>query len=109
MSEILTHSKESLSDKCNHHYITKLYQAYLAITDDIDRVIQSHYIYVGIVDITIEQIYFLELYQKMQVRNVSLNSKGWSSSEESKRRKCTGALFVFTKKIDRHCKLLINN
>ena len=106
MPEILTHSKESLSDKCNHHYITKLCQAYLAITDDIDRVIQSHYIYVGTVDTTIEQIYFLELYQKMQVKNVSL--KGWSSSEESKRRKCTGALFVFTKIIDRHCKLLIN-
>ena len=107
MPEILTHPKESLSDKCNHHYITKLYLAYLAITDDIDRVIQSHYIYVGIVDITIEQIYFLELYQKMQVRNVSLNFKGWSSSEE--RRICTGALFVFTKIIDRLCKPLINN
>ena len=56
MPEILTHSKERLSDKCNHHYITEPFQAYLAITDDIDGVIQSHYINVGIIYTDMEQI-----------------------------------------------------
>ena len=97
--QVLTYSKETVCWVGVTINISS--NSYLAITDDIDHVVQYHYINVGMVDKDIKHVCFLELCQVIQVRNDSLKGLDLIRRKQDMEMytvHCTGAaLFVFSK------------